>query len=86
MLALAFGGLGLGRVTAWCGTDNGRSQKALERLGFVNEGVLRRWHVHDGEPKDVICYAMLREEWRASELAREPVEIVGRIPAQFALR
>ena len=69
VLALAFEGLGLERVTAWCGIDNGRSQTALERLGFVHEGVLRRWHVHQGEPKDVISYSMLREEWEASDLA-----------------
>lgn len=83
VLALAFEGLGLERVTAWCGDDNGRSQKALERLGFVHEGVLRRWHVHHGEPKDVISYSMLRSEWEASDLAREPVEIQGDIPVQF---
>jgi [ribosomal protein S5]-alanine N-acetyltransferase len=83
ILALAFRGLGLGRVTAWCGTDNGRSQKALERLGFVHEGVLREWHVHGGEPKDVIAYGMLRSDWIASGLADEPAEIVGRVPPQF---
>jgi ribosomal-protein-alanine N-acetyltransferase len=83
VLGLAFEGLGLERVTAWCGTDNTRSQSALERLGFVNEGVLRHWHVHAGDPKDVISYALLRSEWEASELAREPFEIVGRIPPQF---
>jgi [ribosomal protein S5]-alanine N-acetyltransferase len=83
VLALAFAGLGLGRVTAWCGNDNGRSQKALERIGFVHEGVLRQWHVHEGEPKDVISYSMLRGEWEQSGLAREPFEIAGRIPRQF---
>jgi [ribosomal protein S5]-alanine N-acetyltransferase len=83
VLALAFAGLRLGRVTAWCGTDNGRSQTALERLGFVHEGVLRQWHVHDGEPKNVIAYSMLRDEWERSELAQEPFEIAGRIPSQF---
>jgi ribosomal-protein-alanine N-acetyltransferase len=83
VLALAFAGLRLARVTAWCGSDNGRSQTALERLGFVHEGVLRQWHVHGGEPKDVISYSMLRGEWQQSELAREPFEIVGRIPRQF---
>jgi [ribosomal protein S5]-alanine N-acetyltransferase len=83
VLALAFRGLGLERVTAWCGADNERSQKALERLGFVHEGVLRRWHVHRGEPKDVISYSMLSDEWEASELAREPAEIVGEVPVQF---
>ena len=83
VLALAFRGLGLERVTAWCGADNGRSQTALERLGFVHEGVLRRWHTHHGEPKDVISYSMLREEWESGELARAPVEFAGDIPVQF---
>jgi RimJ/RimL family protein N-acetyltransferase len=83
VLALAFAGLRLGRLTAWCGAENGRSQTALERLGFVHEGVLREWHVHDGEPKNVISYSMLRAEWEQGELAREPFDIVGRIPSQF---
>jgi ribosomal-protein-alanine N-acetyltransferase len=83
VLALAFRGLELERVTAWCGADNARSQKALERLGFVHEGVLRSWHVHRGDPKDVISYSMLNREWENSELAREPVEIVGEVPVQF---
>ena len=83
VLALAFRGLGLERVTAWCGDDNQRSQKALERLGFVHEGVLRRWHVHRGEPKDVISYSMLNDEWEAGELAKERAEIVGDVPVQF---
>ena len=83
VLALAFAGLRLGRVTAWCGSDNGRSQTALERLGFVHEGVLRQWHVHEGEPKDVISYSMLRRDWEQSPLAGEPFEIAGKIPRQF---
>ena len=83
VLALAFAGLGLERVTAWCGADNGRSQRALEKLGFVHEGVLRRWHVHHGDPKDVISYSMLRTEWESGDLAREPYEITGDIPVQF---
>jgi [ribosomal protein S5]-alanine N-acetyltransferase len=83
ILAVAFRGLGLERVTAWCGTDNGRSQTALERLGFVREGVLRNWHVHGGEPKDVIAYGMLRREWESSDLAAEPVEIAGELPRKF---
>jgi ribosomal-protein-alanine N-acetyltransferase len=83
VLALAFRGLDLERVTAWCGTENGRSQAALERLGFVHEGVLRSWHVHAGQPKDVIPYGMLRDEWEGSELAAEPVEIAGEIPRRF---
>jgi ribosomal-protein-alanine N-acetyltransferase len=83
VLALAFRGIGLERVTAWCGSDNGRSQTALERLGFVHEGVLRHWHVHGREPKDVISYGMLRGEWEKSELAAEAIEIVGSVPRPF---
>jgi len=83
VLALAFRGCDLERVTAWCGSDNGRSQTALERLGFVHEGVLRHWHVHQGEPRDVISYSMLRAEWEASELAAEPFEVVGDVPRRF---
>ena len=83
VLGLAFRALGLARVTAWCGTENARSQAALERLGFMKEGVLRHWQIHAGEPKDVISYAMLRSDWDSSELAREPFEIVGPIPTQF---
>jgi ribosomal-protein-alanine N-acetyltransferase len=83
VLALAFRGCGLGRVTAWCGTDNGRSQTALERLGFVKEGVLRRWHYHRREPRDVISYSMLADEWESSDLAREPAEILGVVPLRF---
>jgi len=85
VMALAFAGLRLGRVTAWCGTENKRSQAALEKLGFVHEGVLREWHVHGGQPKDVIAYSMLRREWERSELAQEPFEITGRIPRQFVV-
>ena len=83
VLALAFGGLGLDRVTAWCSTDNIRSQAALDRLDFVREGILRRWHVHGGVPEDVVSYSMLREEWLAGGLAGAAVEIVGRIPRRF---
>jgi ribosomal-protein-alanine N-acetyltransferase len=83
ILALAFEGCRLERVTAWCGTDNGRSQTALERLGFVNEGVLRRFHYHGGEPRDVISYSMLRNEWEQSDMAQEPFELVGEMPRRF---
>ena len=39
--ALGFETLGMGRLTAWANTRNGRSQVALERVGFRREGVLR---------------------------------------------
>lgn len=83
VLALAFEVLGLGRVTAWANPENGRSVRALERLGFVSEGVLREWHVHEGVPKDVAVLRVLRREWQEGPLAGIPVTIEGEPPPSF---
>ena len=40
------------------------SQKAVERLGAVKEGVLRNHKVmHDGVYRHTVCYSMLDDEW-----------------------
>jgi ribosomal-protein-alanine N-acetyltransferase len=83
--ALAFRQLGLDRVTAWANTRNGRSQVALERVGFRREGVLRGWHRHGDARHDVVVFGMLRGEWEASALAEVPVEVTGSPPAAFSL-
>jgi ribosomal-protein-alanine N-acetyltransferase len=83
--ALAFRHLGLDRLTAWANTRNGRSQLALERVGFRREGVLRSWHRHGDVRHDVVVFGMLREQWEASPLAEVPVEVAGTVPAAFAV-
>jgi ribosomal-protein-alanine N-acetyltransferase len=83
VLALAFRGLGLLRVTAWANPRNGRSLAALERLGFVQEGVLRGWHVHRGEPQDVAVLRVMHDEWERGPLAGVPVVIEGEPPPAF---
>jgi [ribosomal protein S5]-alanine N-acetyltransferase len=59
--------MGLQRIEA--GTDgiNERSQRLLERLGFKQEGCLRRraYYPHTGELWDEYWFGMLREEWDA---------------------
>ena len=85
VLALAFRKLALIRVSALAGPQNVRSIAALERLGFVREGVLRAWHVHAGVPRDVVMLRMLREEWERTPLADVPAEIEGDVPAAFAV-
>jgi ribosomal-protein-alanine N-acetyltransferase len=82
-LALGFRGLGLLRVTALASPQNVRSIAALQRLGFVHEGVLRGWHVHGGKPRDVAVLRMLRDEWERTPLAEVPVEIQGDPPPAF---
>lgn len=59
----AFGPLGLRRLEADIDPRNLASQKLLERLGFVREGVLReRWKVGD-EISDTALYGLLKRDW-----------------------
>jgi len=83
VLALAFRSLGLIRVSALASPQNVRSIAALQRLGFVHEGVLRGWHVHGGVPRDVTVLRMLHDEWERTPLAEVPVTIEGEPVPQF---
>jgi ribosomal-protein-alanine N-acetyltransferase len=83
VLAMAFRALGLIRVSALASPQNVRSIAALERLGFVHEGVLRGWHVHGGVPRDVALLRMLRDEWERTPLAELAVDIEGDAPGAF---
>jgi len=83
--ALAFERLGLERLTAWANTRNGRSQVALERVGFKREGVLRAWHRHGDRVHDVVVFGMVRPGWLRSGLNGVPVEIEGTPPPAFRL-
>ena len=85
VLALGFRSLGLLRVTALASPQNVRSVAALQRLGFVHEGVLRGWHVHSGVPRDVAVLRMLRDEWERTPLAEVPVSVDGDPPPQFVV-
>jgi ribosomal-protein-alanine N-acetyltransferase len=83
--ALAFEHLGIERLTAWTNTRNGRSQVALERVGFRREGVMRAWHRHGDDVHDVVMFRLLRREWERSELAAVPVEVRGTPPPAFVV-
>jgi len=76
ILHYAFASLGLGRVSAYAHPDNARSLRALEKIGFTREGVLRGWHVHRGARRDVVILGLLREEWERSPLAAVGVRVV----------
>jgi ribosomal-protein-alanine N-acetyltransferase len=71
------------RLGAWADVRNPRSQRALERLGFVREGTLRAFHRHGDERRDVIAYSMLREEWLQSEAAAPRARVLGELPEAF---
>jgi ribosomal-protein-alanine N-acetyltransferase len=75
ILHFAFRVLGLQRVSAYAHPENARSLAALEKLGFTREGVLRHWHLHRGEPRDVAILGLLREDYEAGPLADVPVSL-----------
>jgi ribosomal-protein-alanine N-acetyltransferase len=86
MLAyLAFERLGMERLTAYAASQNTRSQRALERLGFRREGVLAAWHRHGERVYDVVSLAMLRAAWERSPLPTVPVEVRGELPRAFVV-
>jgi ribosomal-protein-alanine N-acetyltransferase len=83
--ALAFEHLGMDRLTAWANTRNGRSQVALERVGFRREGVLRAWHRHGETVHDVVVFGMVRAAWERSPLRDVSVAVEGIAPDAFVV-
>ena len=85
MFHLAFVLLGLDRVGAYANVEHERSQRALERVGFRREGVLRRYHRHGARALDVVVFGLLRPEWEAGPLSGVPVAVAGRPPPAFVV-
>lgn len=83
MAYLAFELLGLARLGAYANTENVRSQRALEKVGFQQEGILRGWHRHGDRQLDVAVYGMLEDDWRSGPLIDTPVRVEGEVPASF---
>jgi RimJ/RimL family protein N-acetyltransferase len=85
MCHLAFALLGLERLGAYSNVEHERSQRALTRIGFQREGVLRRYHRHGGASLDVVVFGLLRAEWAAGPLAGVPVHVAGAPPPAFVV-
>lgn len=65
-LSYAFEDLGATRVALKTDGRNDRSQAAIERLGAVREGVLRRHlRMPDGFIRDTVYFSILADEWPA---------------------
>ncbi len=63
LVAWAFSTLRLGRLAAFIEPRNEASQTVLERCGFVQEGLLRRYLTgHDGNRVDTLTYELLPED------------------------
>ena len=85
MCHLAFTLLGLERLGAYSNVEHARSQRALERLGFRREGVLRGYHRHGDRALDVVIFGLLRAEWEAGGLPAVPITVTGEPPPAFVV-
>ena len=64
LLGHAFEQLGAVRVQFKTDARNEQSQRAIERLGAVKEGVLRKSHTtHTGYIRDSVYYSIIDDEW-----------------------
>jgi ribosomal-protein-alanine N-acetyltransferase len=59
--------LGTHRLEARAAVQNGRGNSALRKIGAVQEGILRRSFVRNGEYLDQVLWTILKEEWRQSK-------------------
>ena len=77
----AFDVLGVHRLEARAALKNGRGNGALRKLGAVQEGVLRRSFLRNGEYLDQALWTILQDEWRGQDRlghARHPLTLESR--------
>jgi RimJ/RimL family protein N-acetyltransferase len=55
--------LGVSRLEARAAVANGRGNGALRKLGAVQEGVLRKSFLKNGQELDQMLWSILKEEW-----------------------
>ena len=69
MLDHAFWEMDFEKVEFRIDERNGRSRRAVEKLGATLEGVLRKnVYLLDGYKRNTCCYGILREEWTDDEI------------------
>ena len=67
-LHYGFTNMDLNRINAATILNNERSQKLLERAGFVKEGVAKSYLKIDGRFQDHILYAVCKEDWMEQKM------------------
>lgn len=63
LLKLAFADLHLHRIVIKAAGENRKSRAIAEKLGFVQEGILREAELVHGRFLDLAIYSILRSEW-----------------------
>jgi len=62
MVSIGFNELALNRIEIQCATENHKSRAIPERLGFVQEGILRSSEKVNGRYQDHAVYGLLKNE------------------------
>jgi RimJ/RimL family protein N-acetyltransferase len=68
MMHVAFEVIGVHRLEARACLSNTRGNAALKKIGAVQEGVLRRSFLRDGEYLDQVLWTVLEEDWRQAKV------------------
>lgn len=66
LVRFAFETIGVHRLEARASIKNGRGNGALRKIGAVQEGVLRRSFLKNGEYHDQVLWTILDEDWAAA--------------------
>lgn len=64
--------VGVHRLEARAAVINGRGNGALRKMGAVQEGILRRSFIKNGQQLDQVLWSILAEDWRQSKAACGP--------------
>ena len=72
VLDFAFDVIGAQRLEARAAVANGRGNGALRKVGAVQEGLLRRSFLRNGQHHDQVLWGILAGDWRLQRVAQQP--------------
>jgi RimJ/RimL family protein N-acetyltransferase len=75
MVTFAFDAVGVHRLEARAAVRNGRGNGALRKIGAIQEGVLRKAFLKDGEYLDQVMWTILDEDWAAKRIWESSVSV-----------
>ena len=71
VLDFAFDVIGAQRLEARAAVANGRGNGALRKIGAVQEGLLRRSFLRNGQHHDQVLWGILADDWRLQRLSQQ---------------
>jgi RimJ/RimL family protein N-acetyltransferase len=72
VLDFTFDVIGAQRLEARAAVANGRGNGALRKIGAVQEGLLRRSFLRNGQHHDQVLWGILADDWRLQRVAQRP--------------